>query len=579
MSRFARTKFFLQHAWQSFRADSGLGIVGSPSPDSDYWYHGLGYRSQAGPNVSPATATRLAAVFACSRVVTETFGSLPCGIYRERKSGGRDRATDHPAQELFNNPNPWQTGMEFFELMQGHLELRGNAYALKVSGGGRAIEQLTPIHPDRVRVFLLPNGRLRYEVTSYSNGQVDKYSQDEMLHLRGWSFDGIMGISTVSANAEVIGVGLAQQEHRAGSFRNRAIPGMVIETVKLSEEAKRELTESIQEGFAGQNAFKVMALPPGMKATPMGLSNKDAQLIEASNATRVEICGAWRVPPHKIGDLSRGTFSNIEQQNIEFATDGMRPRIVRFERRLDRDIVQSLRAFESAGGDYYAVFNMDALFRGDMKSRFESYQLAVQTWLARNEIRAAEGKNPIDGLDEMLVPVNMETVSQAQKRSDANIAAASAKTDAADPAKDTPDNTAEPLPDENDADETKARVREARLRALATAAAGRVVRREVKALEKIASHPAELRACEVEEFYADQTALVAETLAVSMESAVHYTTGHCLLMSVAKEDCWDLIIHRIEEESTQTLAKLALAENPAVKTLTAQEVPGYGEHY
>src|ERR1039458_4060097 len=187
---------FLSNA--SFRADAGLGIVGSPSPDSDYWYHGMGSRSAAGPEVSPGSATRLAAVFACTRVCAETLASLPVGIYRERKSGGRDAATDHPAQELFLTPNPWQTGMEFFEMMQAHLELRGNAYALKVTGNGRAIDQLIPLHPDRVRVYLLPDNRLRYEVTAYSSGQIDRYSQDEILHMRGWSFDGIMGISTVS---------------------------------------------------------------------------------------------------------------------------------------------------------------------------------------------------------------------------------------------------------------------------------------------------------------------------------------------------------------------------------------------
>jgi hypothetical protein len=127
----------------SFRADAGLGIVGSPSPDSDYWYQGVGHRSSAGPTISAGSATRLAAVFASTRVCAETLSSLPVGIYRERKSGGRDAATDHPAQELFLTPNPWQTGMEFFEMMQAHLELRGNAYALKVTGNGRAIDQLS----------------------------------------------------------------------------------------------------------------------------------------------------------------------------------------------------------------------------------------------------------------------------------------------------------------------------------------------------------------------------------------------------------------------------------------------------
>jgi HK97 family phage portal protein len=549
----------------SFRADAGLGIVGSPSPDSDYWYGGLGHRSAAGPNISPGTATRLAAVFACTRVCAETLGSLPIGIFRERKSGGRDAATDHPVQELFLKPNPWQTGMEFFEMMQAHLELRGNAYALKVPGPGRAIDQLIPLHPDRVRVYLLPNNRLRYEVTSYSTGQIDRYSQDEILHMRAWSFDGIMGISTVSAMAEVIGVGLAQQEHRARYFRNNAIPGMAIETaIKQTEEAREKFTSSIEERFSGEGAFKVMSLPPGMTVKALGITNKDSQLIEGSNATRVEICGAWRVPPHKIGDLSRGTFSNIEQQNIEFATDCQRPRIVRLERRLDADIVAPLRYLESASGDFFVTFNMDALYRGDMKSRYEAYQLGVQTWLTRNEIRAAEGKNPIDGFDEPLVPVNMETQSQAASRSAANVAAATASSDENDTEKTAAGpgsgGAETPETDSPEDDEQKA-LTQTRLRALATASAGRIVRREVKTLRKMAAKsPADsmLFHGEVWDFYNALGPVVAESMAISLLAAANYCTGHASVLTNCEHSLIDMAIDRIEETEPGALANLAL---------------------
>jgi HK97 family phage portal protein len=549
----------------SFRADAGLGIIGSPSPDSDYWYHGLGHRSAAGPNVSPGTATRLGAVFACSRVCTETLSSLPIGIFRERKGGGRDAATDHPAQELFLKPNPWQTGMEFFEMMQGHMELRGNAYALKVPGSGRAIDQLIPFHPDRVRVYLLPNNRLRYEVTSYSTGQIDRYIQDEILHMRGWSFDGIMGVSTVSAMAEVIGVGLAQQEHRARYFRNNAIPGMAIQSIKITDEAREKLATSLEEKFTGEGAFRVMVLPPGMEAKALGLTNKDSQLIEGSNATRVEICGAWRVPPHKIGDLSRGTFSNIEQQNIEFATDCMRPRIVRAERRLDADIVAPLQYLESSSGDYFVTFNMDALYRGDMKSRYEAYQLAVQTWMSRNEIRAAEGRNPIAGCNELLVPVNIETVSQAQKRSDANVAAANASREdaATETAASGPGSGGAETPqDDNPDEEDQKALAQTRLRALAIASAGRLVRREAKTLRKIAAKSAADGAPiegEVWNFYRDLAPVVREALRISADDAVRYCSAHAAVITTAKATLLDMAIDRIEEESSAQLADLAMA--------------------
>lgn len=550
---------FLSNA--SFRADAGLGVVGTMGADADYWYQGMGHRSGAGPEVSPGSATRLGPVFSCVRVVTETFGALPIGIYRERKSGGRDAATDHPAMELFLQPNKWQTGMEFFEMMQGHLELRGNAYAHKVSGNGNAIDELVPLHPDRVRVYLLPDGRLRYDVTAYSTGHVDRYSQDEILHFRARSNDGIMGISTVGANSETLGVGLAQQEHRAASFRHRAIPGLSIETAKQTDEQRDQLANSIEERFSGNHAFSVMVLPPGMKATELGISNKDAQMLEASAATAIEICGIWRVPPHKIGIMARGTFSNIEQQNIEFATDCMWPRIVRVERRLDRDIVGSLRFKESAAGDYFAVFNMDALYRGDMKTRFEAYQQGVQTWLTRNEIRAAEGKNPMDGCDELLIPVNMETLSQAQARQDANIAAANASSeDTADTNRTTNQSGgggAEPLEEEEDDGGQKARG----ARALAISAAGRIVRRETKTLRKFAAKsaadgpPIEGN---VWDFYNALAPVVAENMAIALDDAGRYCRSHASVITTAKAALLDLAIDRIEETGAKDLVDLAL---------------------
>lgn len=564
----------------SFRADVGLGIVGSPSPDSDYWYHGLGYRTEAGPMVSPSTATRLAAVFSCTRVCGETVGSLPFGIYRERKSGGRDLASNHPAYEVFLQPNPWQTAMEFFEMLQVHLELRGNAYALKVSGNGRAIDQLIPLHPDRVRVYLLPNNRLRYEVTAYSSGQIDRYTQDEILHVRGMSYDGIMGVSTVLAMAEVIGVGLAQQQHRARYFHNSAIPSLSIETVKMTDEAREQMVNSISEKFSGEGAFRVIAPPPGSKVQALGLTNKDSQLIEASQATRTDICGAWRVPPHKIGDLSKGTFSNIEQQNIEFATDCIRPRVIRLERRLDRDIVDALRAYESVMGDFYVVFNMDALFRGDMKSRYEAYSQSL-SWQTRDEIRSTEGKNPIGGAaSELLVPVNLETVSQAETRSFSKHGIDDSPTQESSSGEDEQELGGEPETpaDSNDPEEVEqnARRQQSRLRAMALSTASRMARREARSLHRI--HAAENFEAELQKLYADLAPVISEAMVLPLSKAQAYLDQHRKLLvqaqgwpqSFARES----VIALIEESAPAHLAAIALGVDFARKHRTAPATAG-----
>jgi HK97 family phage portal protein len=552
---------FLSNA--SFRADAGLGIVGSPSPDSDYYYHSLGYRSGAGPMVSPGSATRLSAVFACTRVCAETLGSLPFAVFRERKSGGRDLAKDHPAYELFLKPNLWQNSMDFFEMMQIHLELRGNAYALKVPSNDRAIGQLIPLHPDRVRVYVMPDNRLRYEVTSYSSGQIDRYVQEEILHIRAMSQDGIMGMSTVSAMSEVIGVGLAQQEHRARYFRNNAVPGMAIETVKMTEEAREQMVNSISEKFSGEGAFKVMAMPPGTQVKQLGLTNKDSQLIEASDATKVEICGAWRVPPHKIGDLSKGTFSNIEQQNIEFATDCMRPRVIRSERRLDMDIVDPLRAYESAMGDYFFVFDMDAIFRGDMKSRYDSYSQAINSgWLLRQEARMSEGKNPVKGLDEPLVASTMETISQSQMRTQAKYADSTSGED--DLSQQELGGDAEtPGGDADSHEDNNARRQSTHLRAMALNAAGRMVRREVKSLRKI--NNADAFEEKLSALYADLAPVISESMVIPLDNAESYLAEHRKLLAgvfgkpvSAKTFGREQIIALIEESAPAMLAALAL---------------------
>jgi HK97 family phage portal protein len=564
MRIFPRTRKALSQTWAAFRADAGLGMIGSPSPDSDYWYNGLGYQSGAGPNVSPGTATRLSAVYSCTRVCAETLSSLPITIFREQKSGTREPAPDHPAYEVFQEPNSLQTSMEFFEMMQGHLELRGNSYAIKVAGRGRAIDELIPVHPDRVKVYLLPNHRLRYEISDYATGGIQRYSMDEILHFRAWSFDGVMGISTVSANAEVIGVGLAQQEHRGRYFRNNAVPGLAVEGPKMTPEAAEEMKNSLAEGYSGENAFKAMIVPPGRQVKALGLTNRDSQLIEASSATRLEVCAAWRVPPHKIGDLSRGTFSNIEQQNIEFATDCIRPRVERIERRLDRDIVGSLRFQESAMGEFFAVFNMDALFRGDMKSRYEAYTQAA-FWMLRNEMRRREGLNPIDGLDEPLVAVNMETVDQAERRSQANATAAASVNDPSSPGDlDEAGGSSEtPGEDPAVAKKKKAEAREARFRALVVNNAGRVVRREVKALEKLAEKAQDGQVAieaQVFDFYRTLAPVVAETLVLPLSEASIYCSGHAAFIATSRCDGLKVAIERIADSGAAELAALVLGK-------------------
>jgi HK97 family phage portal protein len=527
--------------WATFRADLGLGM---PAPDSDFWFHKPGFRTSAGTYVSPETAMRLATVFACDRVVTETIGSLPTAIMHWKKSGAKERADQHPVADLLRVPNPWQTGFEFWEMVQHHLDLRGNSFVRKVSSNSRAIDQLIPLHPDRVRVFRLPNNRLRYEVTNNYGGGTEQYTQDEIIHFRGLSSDGIMGLSIITAMSEVIGTALARQEYGARFFSNNAKPGVWVKTaVKLNPEAQEKFEKTFSEGFTGANAFKTAIMPPGFEIVSLGLTNKDSQLLELNNSTRIDICGAWRVPPHKVGDLSRGTFSNIEQQNIEFATDGIRPRVVRLERRFGLDILDSLGIGEP--GEFFLDFSMDALFRGDMKSRYDAYNQALQYWLTVNEVRAAENLNPVEGGDVIMRPVNMQPADQDEDDEDAPEDEKNAATGGG--SAETPDDE-----EENE----QAAAREAHLSGIVMRSAARIVRREVKELRKLQSRG--LDGFHLEKatamVYEDLASLLEENLLLPAEAAQQYCRQRQegLRMKGAAEIDW------IEEHGPRLLADLAL---------------------
>jgi HK97 family phage portal protein len=499
------------------RADTGLML----RPDDDLWYQRPAYHTATGLKVSPDSAMRVAAVFACVRVIAETVASLPLVVYRTLPNGGKERAENHPAYKMLHQePNDWQTTFEFLEMMQGHIELRGNAYAHLLRGMRGGIEQMIPLHPDRVQVFRLPNGRLQYQVRYLYSARIDTFAQEEILHLRGLSSDGFIGMSTIGVGAETVAAGLAAQQFASRFFENDATPSGVVEHPKsLTDAAHARLKQSWREQHAGVNQHSVAILEEGMKYTNIGLTNRDSQLLEARQFSRGDIASIFRVPPHKIGDLSRATFSNIEQQNIEFATDSVRPRLVRLQHRINMDIVRPLTI---DGENYFCEFQMDALLRGDQKSRYEAYSSGINAgWLNRNEARAMESMNPIEGLDEPLMPLNMVPVSSAG--------------DIADTSDQPPAS-----------DGTGAK----RLEQFVRLAAERVVRREVKALRRLQSHNG-TRIAEIREFYRGHAEYVHDAMQLEWASVQGYVGQNC-------ERAVDGEIEGIEQDSVEQLVTMAL---------------------
>ena len=354
--------------------------------------------------VSPDSALRLAAVYACVRILAETIASLPLVVYQRRPDGGKDRVTDHWLYRLMaKRPNRFQNPFEWREMLQGHLALRGNAFNQIITNPRGEIIELMPIHPDRVKIELLPSGEYRYRISDRSGTEVI-LPRGEVWHLRGLSSDGLMGMSPIELARENLGTALAAQGYGARFFANDAKPtGGWIEfpgSFKDSE-AKKVFRESYQQAQSGSNRGKVLVLENGMKFHEVGVTNKDAQFLELRKFQITDVARLFRVPPHMIADLDRATFSNIEQQSLEFVMHTMTPWAERWEASIQSELL-----LES--DDIEIEFDFANLMRGDASSRSSYYQSGIQNgWLTRNEARIAENLNPIDGLDQPLRPLNM----------------------------------------------------------------------------------------------------------------------------------------------------------------------------
>jgi HK97 family phage portal protein len=550
----------------AFRALAGQALP----PWDDYWYQRPGVDSSSGMAVSPETSMRLSAVYSCIRVRSETLASLPLIVYRHLPDGGRERAQNHPLYSVLHDaPNQWQTSLEFVEMMQAHLDLRGNAFARIVPGPGRAIDQLIPLHPDLVQVYRLPNGRLKYSVRSRFEAEVDWYTQEEIFHLRGLSSDGLVGLSPIALQRETMGNGLAMDDYSGRFFLNGARPSGVLEYPgKFKDDsARQKFGESWRQAHVQENQHKVAVLEDGMKYTALGVSNADAQFIDSKKMNREEIAGIYRTPPHKIGILERSTNNNIEHQGIEFVTDCMRPIAVRWERRINSDLIQPLDLGD--GNEYFAEFTLDGLLRGDMKSRYDAYQVGRNGgWLCPNDVCRFENLNPIPpekGGDDYLRPINYAIAGAPDPAQSAQSMEQADALPASDPPPDVPDDSG------SEGSDTPANA--ALLRAFAGEAARRVVRKEVTALRKelakaaISNLGSEFDAA-AKEFYEEHVPLISQTMCITAEAASDYVDKNLeLLFMTANVFEKQSVIDWIEDTGPDRLAETALGTRPRVKGL------------
>lgn len=362
--------------------------------------------SVSGKMVTPRNAVQVSTVYACVRVIAETIASLPLAVYEETDSGSR-KATEHPLYRLLHDePNTEMTSFVLREVMLSHLLLWGNSYSQIIRTGKNHIVGLYPLLPDHMDVDRdVRTGKLVYTYTT-TNGERVRIDPTDVLHIPGLGFDGIMGYSPIALEKNAIGLGIAAEEYGSTFFKNGARPSGVLTHPNTVKDPKR-LRDNWNAAYGGSsNGGKVAILEESMSFTPISLPNNEAQFLETRKFQVEEICRIYRVPPHLVGNLDRATFSNIENQSIDFAVHTIRPWLVRIEQAMNRALFS-----EKEKGRFYVQFNMDGLMRGDYKSRMEGYAIGRQNgWLSANDIRALENLNPIseeEGGSQYLVNGNM----------------------------------------------------------------------------------------------------------------------------------------------------------------------------
>lgn len=382
-------------------------------PNNDALFTGYGgYVSASGQVVSPDTALRLTVVFACVRTIAEAIGQLPLHVYR-RQGRGKQVATDHPLYRLLHRqPNHWQTSAEWRETMAAHLVLRGNAYnEIKESPAG-LVEALEPLNPDEVQ----PRVDRARGVIQYAHKRPDGTERiltaGQVLHLRGLSSNGFTGLSPIEQEREALGYALAAQDYGARFYRNGAtMPGWLEHPGNFkTPEDKERFRNGWREATVGSNRFTTPVLEWGIKYHELGLKHTDMQYLETRKYSDVDIARIFRVPPHMVGILDRATWANMEQQAIEFVTHTLMPWLVKIEQALERDLLYKLDDANRVVDDseHFIKFSPEGLLRGDAKTRAQFYGYGIKDgWLTRNEARELEDRDPLDGLDEPLEPLNM----------------------------------------------------------------------------------------------------------------------------------------------------------------------------
>lgn len=416
--------------WKFWASDTVTPPIPSRDPTDDFHFTQLGQFTNSGQRVTHATALQSSVVYACVRVIASAIGALPLDLFRRLPNGDKEKLPGHPLFDVVHHQsNEEQTAQEFRESATTHALLRGTHFSEIIPGARGAIDQLIPLFPDYTKPIKLRDnsGRTMTMIETSPPGEPRRrLARSEVFVFRGLGIgaDPILGLDPIHCEANAIGARLASQDYGARFFRNDARPHFVIQHPNYFETPKdrEDFINAWQEAQGGANRFKTAVLEYGMEAKELSMTNDQAQFLETQKYGDVDICRIFAVQPHKIGIMDRATFSNIEQQSIEYVVDTLMPWLVRWHQSIRRDLLLER--------DVFAEHNISALLRGDIVSRFKAYAIARNWgWASANDIRRKENENSIgpDG-DFYLQPLNMQEAGSPAEPSGMGREEASAET-------------------------------------------------------------------------------------------------------------------------------------------------------
>ena len=355
-------------------------------------------KADSGEKVDEKTAMQIATVYACVRLLADSVAQLPLFLYKDEEDGRSSKAVKHPLYKiLYRQPNPEMTSFSFREVMMTHLLLWGNAYAQIVRDGKNNIIGLYPLLPENVEVDRGENGKLFYtyhaytdEVPNMKNNDI-VFRREEILHVVGLGFNGLVGFSPIAMMKNVLGATIAVEKYGRVFFKNGAQPMGVLEHLGVLKNPEK-IRQNWTEVYGGASkAHSVAVLEEGMSYKPISLPPEDSQFLSTREFDVEEICRIIRVPPHMVQSLKRSTFSNIEHQSVDFVVHTLDPWLLRIEQAIIKDLL-----LENEKDVYYPKFNVDGLLRGAVNERMRAYSIGVTNgFLSPNEVRRKENLPPI----------------------------------------------------------------------------------------------------------------------------------------------------------------------------------------